>query len=48
MQNKKGILLASFITTEDDDAILAEVNHIVENIEITNSYIFIRITVDFH
>ena len=41
MQNKKGILLASFITTEDDDAILAEVNHIVENIEITNSYIFL-------
>mgnify|MGYP003658926981 CR=1 FL=1 len=41
MQNKKGILLASFLKTTDEDAIMAEVNHIVENIEITNSFIFL-------
>jgi hypothetical protein len=41
MQHKKGILLASFITTDDEEVIMNEVNHIVDTIDITNNYIFL-------
>ena len=41
MTNKRGVLLASFIKTDSDDAIQNEVEHIVNNIEITNKLIFL-------
>ena len=41
MSEKRGVLLASFLVTEDDDLITEEVQFIVENIEITNNLIFL-------
>ena len=41
MTNKRGVLLASFIKTDSDDAIQNEVEYIVNNIEITNKLIFL-------
>ena len=38
---KRGILLASFITTEEEDLINAEVQWIAEKLELTNNYIFL-------
>jgi hypothetical protein len=41
MVSKRGFLLASFLNTESDDEITAEVNFIVNNIELTNNFIFL-------
>jgi hypothetical protein len=41
MTNKRGVLLASFIKTDNDDQVQEEVEHIVNNIEITNNLIFL-------
>ncbi len=41
MTSKRGVLLASFMVTESDDAIQEEVEFIVNNIEITNNLIFL-------
>ena len=41
MANKRGVLLASFIMTEDDNQIQEEVEYIVNNIEVTNNLIFL-------
>lgn len=41
MSEKRGVLLASFMMTEDDNLVTEEVQFIVENIEITNNLIFL-------
>jgi len=41
MSEKRGVLLASFMVSEDDDKIQEEVEFIVNNIEITNNLIFL-------
>jgi hypothetical protein len=41
MTNRRGVLLASFIMTDDDQKIQEEVEFIVNNIEITNNLIFL-------
>ena len=41
MTNKRGVLLASFMRTLDDQKVQEEVEFIVNNIEITNSLIFL-------
>tara|TARA_Y100000592_G_C5415506_1_gene290377 strand:- start:61 stop:495 length:435 start_codon:yes stop_codon:yes gene_type:complete len=41
MDHRRGILLASFITGADDDKITEEVNFIVNNMDLTNSYVFL-------
>ena len=41
MTNKRGVLLASFIVTDDVNQIQEEVEFIVNNIEITNNLIFL-------
>jgi len=41
MSEKRGVLLASFLVSTDDDKIQEEVEFIVNNIEITNSLIFL-------
>ena len=41
MTIKRGVLLASFMVTDSDDAIQEEVEFIVNNIEITNNLIFL-------
>lgn len=41
MNQQRGVLLASFITGADEDKVLKEVNFIVNNMELTNSYIFL-------
>ena len=41
MTNKRGVLLASFMKTLDDEKVQEEVEFIVNNIEITNSLIFL-------
>jgi hypothetical protein len=41
MSKTRGILLASFLSTDDDDIISQEVEHIVNNIELTTDYIFL-------
>ena len=41
MTNKRGVLLASFMRTLDDEKVQEEVEFIVNNIEITNSLIFL-------
>ena len=41
MSRERGILLASFLTTDDDEKVQAEVEFIVNNINITNNYIFL-------
>jgi len=40
MKTHKGFLLASFLEG-DDEKIMSEVNYIVENLELTNDYIFL-------
>jgi len=39
--SKRGVLLASFITTDSDEDIDAEVHFIVNELELTNNYIFL-------
>jgi hypothetical protein len=41
MSRERGILLASFLTTDSDQEIQTEVEFIVNNIHITNNYIFL-------
>ena len=41
MSKKRGVLLASFIRTLDEEVIQGEVEFIVNNIEITNNLIFL-------
>jgi len=41
MTNRRGVLLASFIVTDDEQKIQEEVEFIVNNIEITNNLIFL-------
>jgi hypothetical protein len=41
MTNKRGVLLASFMKTEDEEAVHAEVEFIVNHIDITNNLIFL-------
>jgi len=41
MTNKRGVLLASFMKTDSDEAIQAEVEFIVNNIDVTNNLIFL-------
>jgi hypothetical protein len=41
MTSKRGVLLASFIKTDNEEQIQQEVEYIVNNIEITNSLIFL-------
>ena len=41
MNHQRGVLLASFLTSVDDDKITEEVNYIVNNMRLTNSYIFL-------
>jgi hypothetical protein len=38
---KRGVLLASFVTTDDDEKILAEVEHIAATVDLTNNLIFL-------
>ncbi len=40
-KNDRGFLLASFLTGVDDQGILDEVNYIVENLDLTNQFIFL-------
>ena len=40
-KNNRGFLLASFITSTDDDIIQQEVEFIVENLDLTNKFIFL-------
>ena len=37
----RGILLASFLTTDSEEKITEEVQHIADNFELTNNYIFL-------
>jgi hypothetical protein len=39
--NRRGFLLASFLTTEDDDLIMEEVDFVVNNLNLTNKHIFL-------
>ena len=41
MTNRRGVLLASFLMTDDEQKIQEEVEFIVNNIEITNNLIFL-------
>ena len=41
MPTSRSILLASFITTDDEDKIQEEIEYIVNNIEVTNRLIFL-------
>ena len=41
MDRRRGILLASFLTGADDDKITEEVNYIVNNMDLTNDYVFL-------
>lgn len=41
MSEKRGVLLASFIVTDNDESIQKEVEFIVNNIDITNKLIFL-------
>ena len=40
-QMKRGVLRASFVTTDDDEKILAEVEHIAATVDLTNNLIFL-------
>lgn len=40
-ENKRGVLLASFIPTDDEEKILAEVEHIAATVNLTNNLIFL-------
>jgi hypothetical protein len=46
MRKGRGFLLASFLTTDDSDTIATEVQEIVDNLELTNNYIFLIKNVD--
>ena len=37
----RGILLASFLTTDSEEQILEEVQYIADNFQLTNKYIFL-------
>ncbi len=41
MGQERGVLLASFIKTEDEEAVLAEVEFIASDINLTNKFIFL-------
>lgn len=41
MENKRGVLLASFINASTDEETIKEVEFIVNNLELTNKYIFL-------
>ena len=41
MNQRKGILLASFLTDHDENAIMREVEYIVNNMTLTNNFIFL-------
>tara|TARA_B100001094_G_scaffold331577_1_gene400417 strand:+ start:1831 stop:2265 length:435 start_codon:yes stop_codon:yes gene_type:complete len=41
MTQQRGILLASFLTGADEDSITNEVNYIVNNMNLTNDYVFL-------
>ena len=41
MSRDRGVLLASFLTTDDENKIQEEVEFIVNNVETTNNYIFL-------
>ena len=41
MKQERGVLLASFVKTEDEDAVLAEVEFIASHINLTNKFIFL-------
>jgi hypothetical protein len=41
MNQRKGILLASFLTNDDPDEIMREVEFIVNNMTLTNKFIFL-------
>lgn len=43
---KRGILLASFMTSESDDEIMTEVQKIIDELELTNNLIFLLVDVD--
>tara|TARA_A100001391_G_scaffold121893_1_gene83139 strand:- start:4 stop:435 length:432 start_codon:yes stop_codon:yes gene_type:complete len=40
-ETKRGVLLASFVPTNDEDRILAEVEHIAATVDLTNNLIFL-------
>jgi len=44
--NRRGVLLASFLNTEDENIIDGEVQWIVEKLELTNNYIFLLQNLD--
>ena len=46
MSKKRGVLLASFLTTGDEQKILEEVEYIVNSIDITNNLIFLLESAD--
>ena len=46
MNNRRGLLLASFLSTDDESEIQKEVEFIVNNIELTNNYIFLMRNVE--
>ena len=41
MNNKRGVLLASFVSTQDPEIIDQEVHHIINTYELTSKYIFV-------
>jgi hypothetical protein len=41
MSEKRGVLLASFLIADTDEAVQQEVEFIVNNIEITNNFVFL-------
>jgi hypothetical protein len=41
MKQERGVLLASFIKAEEEDAVLAEVEFIASHINLTNKFIFL-------
>ena len=45
-QKNRGLLLASFISTDDQDSIMAEVQFIADKLNLTNSYIFLLMNKD--
>lgn len=44
MKNQRGLLLASFLTSSEDEDIMEEVNYIVNNLQLTNKFIFLFAT----
>ena len=42
----RGILLASFLTTDSEEEIAEEVQYIADNFELTNNYIFLLLDVE--